>query len=609
MIWARKLSIRWKLVFVTVFTCAIAELFVGAIVAFYSSSSYETRRSEDVAVQADVLSASLTAPLVFGDTAAAREYLDALKANHEIAAAGAYGAKGWLFASYTQEGSTSRLLPPNAPPARQIIAGDKLMVSRPVMQGRNAVGTIYLVADIDPLMTQLLRIAGLMSLAVMGSLLIAVPLSMRLNATMSNGIRGIARAASRVTQGDLNVELPTTESTDEVGVLVSNFGKMVSSLRDLMQQERLRALGQMSSGIAHDINNAMSPMALHTQSLLERESDLTPRMRNYLETVKRVVDDVSATVGRMREFSRKREPEMALAPLNMNQLVQQVVDLTRARWSDIQQRLGLVIELKIELAPDLPSIMGAEGEIREALTNLIFNAVDAMPEGGTLTLRTRATQTDDARHVEIDVVDSGIGMDEETKRRCFEPFFTTKGERGTGLGMGMVYGMVVRHSAEIGIESEIGKGTMVRLVFLACSPVLVPVGADKRTVKTNSPASRILVVDDDPFVLESMRVVLGLDGHTIVTAEGGQNGIDTFRNAQATGQPFDFVITDLGMPYVDGRQVATAIKTSSPSTKVILLTGWGRRMNADGETPDNVDCLLGKPPDLDELRAALSSPA
>jgi signal transduction histidine kinase/ActR/RegA family two-component response regulator len=603
--WIRNLSIRWKLVLVTVLTCTIAELSVGAVVAFYSSNSYETRRSEDIAVQADVLAASLTAPLVFGDTTAAREYLDAFKANREIAVAGAYAANGKLFASYAREGAARGLLPPRAPAAGPRIENDKLMVSRPVKQTGNAVGTVYLVANIDPLGTRLLRFGGLMFLAVIGSLLIAVPLSMRLNATISNAIRRIASAASRVTEGDLNVELPTARSTDEVGVLVSTFGKMMSSLRDMMQQERLRALGQMSSGIAHDINNAMSPMALHTQSLLERESDLTPRMRSYLETVKRVVDDVSATVGRMREFSRKREPEMALSPLDMNVLLRQVIDLTRARWSDIQQRLGFVIEIKHELAPDLPPIMGAQGEIREALTNLIFNAVDAMPEGGTLTLRTRATQTAGVSHVEIEVADSGIGMDEDTKRRCFEPFFTTKGERGTGLGMAMVYGMVVRHSAEIVVDSAIGKGTSIRLVFLACAPVQPESAREGSVARVAVPPMRILVVDDDPFVLDSMRMVLELDGHTIATAEGGQNGIDTFRNAQTSGDPFEFVITDLGMPYVDGQQVARAVKANSPSTPVILLTGWGRRMHADGEMPAHVDCLLAKPPSLDELRTAL----
>src|SRR5437016_10366063 len=228
-----------------------------------------------------------------------------------------------------------------------------------------------------------------------------------------------------------------------------------------MQHERLLALGQMASGIAHDINNAISPVALYTESLLEKEPGLSPRTRSHLETIQRAIDDVAQTVARMREFYRQREPQMTLAPVDVNRPVQQVVDLTRARWSDMAQQRGIVIEMRTELAPDLPAIMGADNEIREAVTNLIFNAVDAMPNGGPLTVRTRVAQqqappADEGavpRSVRVEVIDSGIGMDEDTRRRCLEPFFSTKGERGTGLGLAMVYGAVQRHSADIEIES------------------------------------------------------------------------------------------------------------------------------------------------------------
>ncbi|MDB6091820.1 MAG: hybrid sensor histidine kinase/response regulator, partial [Gammaproteobacteria bacterium] len=241
----------------------------------------------------------------------------------------------------------------------------------------------------------------------------------------------------------------------------------------VMQQERLLALGQMASGIAHDINNAISPVALYTESLLEREPGLSPRARSHLETIQRAISDVAQTVARMREFYRQREPQLMLLPVDMNRLAQQVVDLTRARWSDMAQQRGIAIEVQTELAPDLPAIMGADNEIREALTNLIFNAVDAMPSGGQLTLRTRVAQEKDSvseesagrKIVQVEVIDAGVGMDEDTRRRCLEPFFTTKGERGTGLGLAMVYGTMQRHGADIEIESGVGKGTTMRLSF------------------------------------------------------------------------------------------------------------------------------------------------
>jgi len=187
-----------------------------------------------------------------------------------------------------------------------------------------------------------------------------------------------------------------------------------------MQQERLRSLGQMASGIAHDINNAISPIALYTESLLENEPNLSARSRSYLEIIERSIDDVAATVARMREFYRHRELRMTLTPVHLNDLVPQVVDLTRARWSDMPQRRGVVIRTETELAPNLPAIMGVESEIREALINLVFNAVDAMPEGGTLRLRTQVSdgaphKSSASRHVYLEVADSGAGMDENTK--------------------------------------------------------------------------------------------------------------------------------------------------------------------------------------------------
>jgi CheY-like chemotaxis protein len=276
------------------------------------------------------------------------------------------------------------------------------------------------------------------------------------------------------------------------------------------------------------------------------------------------------------------------------------------------QQRGVAIEMRTELDPELQPIMGADNEIREALTNLIFNAVDAMPDGGPLTLRTKVAQVkglhpeEPVLHklVQVEVIDSGIGMDEDTRLRCLEPFFTTKGERGTGLGLAMVYGTVQRHSADIEVESEVGKGTTVRLSFAIPT---IPAGATAvPTAARAVPPLRILVVDDDPLVLKSLRDTLEVDGHAVTTADSGQAGIDAFHAAQAQGNTFPVVITDLGMPHVDGRKVSNAVKTAAPGTIVLLLTGWGQRLVADGDIPPHVDHVLSKPPKLRELREALA---
>jgi signal transduction histidine kinase/CHASE3 domain sensor protein/ActR/RegA family two-component response regulator len=377
----------------------------------------------------------------------------------------------------------------------------------------------------------------------------------------------------------------------------------------VLQQERLLALGTMASGVAHDINNAISPIMLYTDMLLE-DPQLPPRIEKPVQVIQRAVEQVAHTVARMREFSRPREPQQPLVPVDLNQLIAQVIDLTRARWSDMPQGRGVLIELDTALAPGLPPIPGVASELRDALINLVFNAVDAMPKGGRLSLRTRLLEPRDHEHaergfVQLEVADTGVGMDAETRRRCLEPFFTTKGEQGTGLGLPMVYGTMQRHGGEIELLSAPGEGTRVTLSF--------PVALDSegnvtgtRPIPALSPR-RILLVDDDPIVIQSMRETLVADGHHVVAADGGQAGIEAFRAAAAEGAPYDVVITDLGMPHVDGRQVAAAVKATCPDTRVLLLTGWGRRLVEEGEVPAHVDQVLSKPPRLRELRAALAA--
>ena len=381
-----------------------------------------------------------------------------------------------------------------------------------------------------------------------------------------------------------------------------------------MQQERLKALGEMASGIAHDINNAISPAALYVESLLEQEAGLSDRVRDYLSTIQRAIEDVAQTVSRMREFYRQRETQLVLAPIDLNRMVQQVIDLPRVPAGvTSRKKRGVVIRVQSELASGLPNVMGAEGEIRDALTNLVFNAVDAMADGGTLTLRTRVVSVqqhgsngdEPASVVHVEVCDTGIGMDEETKRRSLEPFFTTKGERGTGLGLAMVYGMTQRHSAGIEIESKLGTGTTMRLLF----PVPTAV-----TPRPSDPPSLRHWYSNCTFSSWMMTRCYsnrcGTSWKTTVTVSirlrVEKQGSMPSRKQSNAGESCAAVITDLGMPYVDGRAVAAAIKEISPSTPVILLTGWGQRLLAEHDIPPHVDRLLSKPPKLHDLRMALA---
>jgi PAS domain S-box-containing protein len=380
------------------------------------------------------------------------------------------------------------------------------------------------------------------------------------------------------------------------GDLQRAYDDLRDSQRSVMQQERLRAIGQMASGIAHDINNALSPATLYAQSLLERDKSLSDGARESLLVIQRAIDDVAHTVARMRDFYRPRDPQSAHFPLTINEVLAHVVDLTRARWRDMPQERGIVIELQTDFEAGLPEVAGDESEIRDALTNLVLNAVDAMPEGGTLSLQTSLR----GGSVCISVSDTGIGMNEETRSRCLEPFFTTKGERGTGLGLPMVFGAVKRHNGEMLIESELGKGTRVQILLPVATAETSRMPPSEHARVTQS--LRLLLIDDDPMLLKALQDALSQDGHDIVTADSGQAGIECFR---ADGN-FSAVITDLGMPYVDGRSVAAAIKAAAANVPVILLTGWGQRMLAEEDIPPYVDRILSKPPSLVQLRSVLA---
>jgi signal transduction histidine kinase/HAMP domain-containing protein len=375
----------------------------------------------------------------------------------------------------------------------------------------------------------------------------------------------------------------------------------------VLQQERLKALGQMASGIAHDVNNALSPVIGFADLILKGNYGLTQDVKKYLNHIRTAGEDIAHIVARLREFYRTREVNEALQQLNLNSLVEQVVDMTRPRWRDIPQSNGITIEINTIFAADVPRLAGIESEVREAITNLVINAVDAMPEGGRITIKTTVIRHDGsqnaAKHptnVTIDITDTGTGMDEETRKRCLEPFFSTKGKRGTGLGLAMVYGVMERHEGGIEIQSEPGKGTTFRLVF----PVRAerPVVENEKDTNAKVEPMQILCIDDETLLRELLKEMLERDGHEVVLTDSGQSGLDEFRHASERHRPFDLVITDLGMPYLDGRQVARTIKGQSPGTPVVMLTGWGAFMKEDGTGPQEVDGILSKPPRSRELR-------
>ena len=363
----------------------------------------------------------------------------------------------------------------------------------------------------------------------------------------------------------------------------------------LIEQERLRALGQMASGITHDFNNALAPILGFSDLLLKRPDLIADpqKVHKFVTTIRTAAADSSNVVNRLREFYRTREASEAFPLVLLNPLVEETVSLTQPRWKDQALANSRTIIVRTELA-DLPAVPANESDLREALTNLVFNSVDAMPCGGTITLATRL----EGGEAVIEVRDTGVGMSEDVRRRCLEPFFTTKGEQGTGLGLAMVFGIVQRHRGTVDVASEPGQGTSI-LLRLPVNGVARPETILDDMICVTP--LRVLVVDDEPAVLDFMYTALQADGHDVATARDGMDAL-----SQIKGDRFDLIVTDRAMPRMNGDQLAAAVRLARPEIRIILLTGFGEVMAAQGERPDHIDLVLSKPVTVTQLRTAVA---
>jgi signal transduction histidine kinase/CheY-like chemotaxis protein len=377
--------------------------------------------------------------------------------------------------------------------------------------------------------------------------------------------------------------------------LVAQLTRSAEDLRhardELIRSETLRALGQMAAGVAHDLNNMLAAVLGQAELLRLRMPD--PVVRESLQVLETAATDGAHVVRRLQDFARQRTTS-PLTPIDLAAAVREAVEITRPRWQNEPQRQGHVIEVHTDLA-ELPLILGHAAEVREVLTNLIVNAVDAMPLGGRLSF-VGSPATDG---VLLAVADTGTGMAEAVRQRIFEPFFTTKGTKGTGLGLSVVYGIMERHHGSIQVQSAPGRGTTFTLRFQTA-----PTGRPAREAATPTRPSvsrQILVIDDEPVVRRTIANLLRASGHTVTEAADGTEGL-----ALLPETPVDVVISDLGMPELTGWDVARAVKARTPRLPVILLTGWGDQAVAEAGVEQRlVDRIVGKPCRLEDLLRAI----
>ncbi|HEV8583491.1 MAG TPA: GAF domain-containing protein [Methylomirabilota bacterium] len=374
------------------------------------------------------------------------------------------------------------------------------------------------------------------------------------------------------------------------------YGELAAAQDQLVRTEKLRALGEMASGVAHDFNNLLASVLGRAQLLMRRVQD--PQQREWLRVIERSALDGAATVRRLQEFTRIRR-DQPMVPLDVAQIVRDALDITQSRWREEPVSRGIVVDVQADLAA-VPPILGDAAELREALTNLILNAVDAMPAGGTLRLVTAAN--DD--HVEVAVSDTGVGIPPAVREKIFDPFFTTKGPQGTGLGLSMTYGIVSRHGGFVSVESEEGRGSTFRLSFPSAAAVEPATPAAKPAASAPTRTLRCLVVDDEADVRSVLGDVIESAGHQATLIAGGADAIERFR-----AEPFDVVLTDLAMPRVSGWQVARAVKQIAPRVPVFLVTGFGVELSPEERRTHGVDLVLVKPLQIQEILDALAEVA
>jgi GAF domain-containing protein len=370
------------------------------------------------------------------------------------------------------------------------------------------------------------------------------------------------------------------------------YEDLKTAQEQLVLTEKLRALGEMASGVAHDFNNILAAILGRVQLIQRHVQD--PRLLRWLGVVERAALDGAQTVRQIQEFTGVRR-DQPTQTVDLNQVVQDAVEMTRTRWQDETQARGLDVRVEVVMG-EIPAVDGHPAALREALTNLILNAVDALVTGGAITITTRV----EGEGVAMTVADTGIGMSESVRQRIFEPFFSTKGPKGTGLGLAMVYGIVSRHNGEITVESREGAGTTF-LIRLPCGGVR-PVAPTHSIRLTPDSRLRVLVIDDESQVRETLADMLRDLHHHVEVAEHGAAGLERFR-----AERFDLVMTDLAMPGISGWQVAQAVKGLRPEVPVILVTGWGVEVPAQQLRASGVDRVMSKPFGVDDVRDIVTS--
>jgi len=403
---------------------------------------------------------------------------------------------------------------------------------------------------------------------------------------------------SKTKIGEINSTMIGYQGEKIVQITIRDITERKEIENQLLQSEKLKSLGELAGGVAHDFNNVLAIILGRAQLLKinigpppdkgERRKSIV-ELKKGMETIERAALDGAETVRRIQEFARKRDDDKYFTSVDINKVIDDALEFTKLNWKNGAESKGIKINIKKELSA-LTSVAGSASELREVLTNLINNAIFAMPQGGTITVKT----VKKGSYACIKVQDTGMGIPKAIRDRIFDPFFTTKGPQSSGLGMSVSYGIIERHRGTISVDSVDGKGTTFTVeIPFSEKPVekgkVVPISSGQKKVN-------ILIVEDEEDVRNVLQDILTHEGHSVETAANGKLGIEKFKKNN-----FDVVLTDLGMPGMTGWQVAEKIKAINGKVPVALITGWSIDLNESEMKEKGIDFIIKKPYTLDQL--------
>jgi signal transduction histidine kinase len=573
----------WKLTPIIAVTTVVALLVASVLLGVYSERAYQAEKIDEVTAQARILASTVTAALTFNDRAAAQEYVNALGANPEVQAAGVYDANGALFAGYVR--STAKPPPARVSGAEARFLADRLSVVTAVAQGDSALGFVAIRTVTEPLVRRLVRYGAIALLVLMAALVVAV---------LTAAQRALARANAELI-------LRARELATANRSLQAEMAERERAEEQLRQAQKMEAIGQLTSGIAHDFNNLLTGVLGHVELAMARSPD--EAVQRSLRSATRAAERGAKLTQQLLAFARRQH--LQARPVDLNGLVRGMEDM-------LMRAIGPLVQIELALATEpWPALVDAS-QLEVAILNLAINARDAMPEGGRLTVETAnlppgaplrpAELPAGEDFVMVAVADTGSGMDEATLARAFEPFFTTKDiGKGTGLGLSQVYGLAKQSGGSARIESEPGRGTVVRLFLPRAASAASGRGAEPAVVGHAVPAARILLVDDDADVREVTAAMLRGEGHEVVEAAGGRAAIALL----AAGESFDLLLADYAMPSMNGDELAREVRRQRPGLPILLITGFAGAGSLAGTA--DLYRVLRKPFRKTELAGAVAA--